>query len=117
MYKVLCCLVVSGLLLTLVNLSAQNITIDRSVIGSGGMVNAVNSDNITMSGLTGQTAIEILTGIPMNISITRMAKPMSPTNTGSIFTSIMIYLSLICLHKVHNYIGKCRQTIYTKTDT
>ncbi len=62
MYKIFSCLLISGLLLSLVNLSAQNITIDRSVIGAGGMVGAVNSDNITMSGITGQTAIEKLPG-------------------------------------------------------
>lgn len=43
-------------------LAAQNIKLDRYVVGSGGMVEAKNSTNWKMSGIVGQLAIEKITG-------------------------------------------------------
>ena len=45
-----------------VNAYGQEVRIDRQVIGTGGMVAKVNDNNITMSGITGQLAIQKLPG-------------------------------------------------------
>ena len=50
---------------------AQNIKLDRSVMGSGGMVNEKNSANWKISGIVGQIAIEKISGTfegkPLNV--------------------------------------------------
>ncbi len=43
-------------------LSAQQVKLERSVIGAGGMVAATNSSNMQMSGIVGQFAIEKIAG-------------------------------------------------------
>jgi hypothetical protein len=60
MRKAVKCLLIVSLIipLALSGLQAQGITMQKWVIGSGGMVGEKNSENYTMSGLTGQIAIE-----------------------------------------------------------
>ena len=66
-------LLIAGVILTMAvgQLSAQqNIIIARSVIGSGGMVSVVSqnsTNNIMMSGVMGQVAIEKLTGTSWDV--------------------------------------------------
>lgn len=48
--------------LTVVELSAQSVKLDRWALGSGGMVGSTNSANISMSGMVGQFAIEKVKG-------------------------------------------------------
>ena len=43
-------------------LSAQQIKLERSVIGAGGMIGSSNSSNLKMSGIVGQFAIEKIAG-------------------------------------------------------
>jgi hypothetical protein len=60
MRKTVKCLLIVSLIipLALSGLQAQGITMQKWVVGSGGMVGEKNSENYTMSGLTGQIAIE-----------------------------------------------------------
>ncbi|MBI5325398.1 MAG: T9SS type A sorting domain-containing protein [Ignavibacteriae bacterium] len=63
MKRIICCLIAAGMFTIAANNSnAQEIKIDRFVIGTGGMVAGVNDDNISMSGITGQIAIEKIAG-------------------------------------------------------
>ena len=63
MKKIICCMIMAGIFIfASVNSNSQEIKLDRYVIGTGGMVAEVNSDNIKMSGLTGQVAIEKIAG-------------------------------------------------------
>ncbi|MGA2296782.1 MAG: FlgD immunoglobulin-like domain containing protein [FCB group bacterium] len=58
-------LLIAGLILAagVIELTAQqDVKLDRSVIGSGGTVGSTNSNNVKMSGITGQLAIEKRTG-------------------------------------------------------
>lgn len=63
MKRIICSLLIAGIFAFIAtSLNAQEVRIERFVIGTGGMVGAVNDDNITMSGLTGQIAIEKIAG-------------------------------------------------------
>jgi hypothetical protein len=60
MKKSLLFLLIAGLVLPLVvsGTNAQQVKLEKWVIGSGGMVGATNSEKIQMSGVVGQLAIE-----------------------------------------------------------
>jgi len=63
MKRILCSLIIAGIFaFAALTLNAQEVRIERFVIGTGGMVGTVNDDNITMSGITGQIAIEKIAG-------------------------------------------------------
>jgi hypothetical protein len=57
-----CMLAVLIASLTVVELGAQTIKLDRWAMGSGGMVGSTNSNNVKMSGMVGQFAIEKVKG-------------------------------------------------------
>ncbi|TAL70590.1 MAG: T9SS type A sorting domain-containing protein [Bacteroidetes bacterium] len=63
MKRIICCLLAAGILvLASIKSNAQEVKLDRFVIGTGGMVANVNDANIKMSGITGQIAIEKIAG-------------------------------------------------------
>ncbi len=63
MKRIICSIFIAGIFAFAAStLNAQEVRIERFVIGTGGMVGTVNDDNIKMSGVTGQIAIEKIAG-------------------------------------------------------
>ncbi|MFN3307248.1 MAG: FlgD immunoglobulin-like domain containing protein [Candidatus Kapaibacteriota bacterium] len=58
LFRVPTLVLITSLVVFVPSFSAPGLKIDRSVVGSGGMLNVKNSANLNLSGLTGQVAID-----------------------------------------------------------
>src|SRR3989339_187683 len=97
MKRIICSLLIAGIFaFAASSLSAQEVRIDRFVIGTGGMVGTVNDDNITMSGVTGQIAIENFPNPFSNSTIVKYNLPSSG------------YVNI----KIYDLVGNVIKTLY-----